>query len=151
MLETNKQSIGVVNAIVGQRRYTITLNGESNHAGTTPMGYRRDTVHAFSRICCESIAKAKAHGDPLVLTFGKVDPQPNTVNVVPGKTIFTMDCRHTDALALTAFTEMIEGDMRRICEEMDIGIEIDLWMDEAPVPMDKDWSPNSLPCAKRRR
>ncbi len=27
--------------------------------------------------------------------------------------------------------------MRRICEEMDIGIEIDLWMDEAPVPMDK--------------
>jgi allantoate deiminase len=98
VLETNKQSIGVVNAIVGQRRYTITLNGESNHAGTTPMGYRRDTVHAFSRICCESIAKAKAHGDPLVLTFGKVDPQPNTVNVVPGKTVFTMDCRHTDAL-----------------------------------------------------
>ena len=32
---------------------------------------------------------------------------------------------------------VIEGDMRRICEEMDIGIEIDLWMDEAPVPMDK--------------
>ncbi|AVL81376.1 TPA: allantoate deiminase [Klebsiella oxytoca] len=137
VLETNKHSIGVVNAIVGQRRYTITLTGESNHAGTTPMGYRRDTVHAFSRICCESIAKAKAHGDPLVLTFGKVDPQPNTVNVVPGKTVFTMDCRHTDALELTAFTEVIEADMRRICQEMDIGIEIDLWMDEAPVPMDK--------------
>ena len=127
--------IGVVNAIVGQRRYTITLNGESNHAGTTPMGYRRDTVHAFSRICCESIAKAKAHGDPLVLTFGKVDPQPNTVNVVPGKTVFTMDCRHTDARELTAFTEVIEADMRRICREMeiptqsnrvDIGVRVEL-------------------------
>ena len=36
VLESNGQSIGVVNAIVGQRRYTVTLNGESNHAGTTP-------------------------------------------------------------------------------------------------------------------
>ena len=44
VLESNGQSIGVVNAIVGQRRYTVTLNGESNHAGTTPMGYRRDTL-----------------------------------------------------------------------------------------------------------
>lgn len=59
VLESNGQSIGVVNAIVGQRRYTVTLNGESNHAGTTPMGYRRDTVYAFSRICHQSIEKRK--------------------------------------------------------------------------------------------
>lgn len=37
VLESNGQSIGVVSAIVGQRRYTVTLNGESNHAGTTPL------------------------------------------------------------------------------------------------------------------
>lgn len=83
VLESNGQSIGVVSTIVGQRRYTVTLNGESNHAGTTPLSYRRDTVYAFSRICSQSIEKAKKHGDPLVLTFGKVEPQPNTVNVVP--------------------------------------------------------------------
>lgn len=136
ILEHHKQSIGVVNAIVGQRRYTVTLCGESNHAGSTPMNFRRDTVHAFSRICCESIAKARAFGDPLVLTFGKVDPQPNTVNVVPGKTVFTLDCRHTDAAELHTFTAEIEADMQRICQEMDIAIEIDRWMDEAPVPMD---------------
>ena len=64
------------------------------------MSYRRDTVHAFSRICCESIVKARAEGDPLVLTFGKVEPKPNTVNVVPGFTHFTLDCRHTDQAAL---------------------------------------------------
>ncbi|EBI1537505.1 hydantoinase/carbamoylase family amidase [Salmonella enterica] len=138
VLESNGQSIGVVNAIVGQRRYTVTLNGESNHAGTTPMGYRRDTVHAFSRICSQSIEKAKQHGDPLVLTFGKVEPQPNTVNVVPGKTIFTIDCRHTDAAVLREFTEQLENDMRAICDEMDISIDIDLWMDEAPVPMNAE-------------
>ncbi len=87
VLESNGQSIGVVNAIVGQRRYTVTLNGESNHAGTTPMGYRRDTVHAFSRICSQSIEKPNSMAIP-VLTFGKVEPQPNTVNVVPENHIY---------------------------------------------------------------
>lgn len=138
VLESNGQSIGVVNAIVGQRRYTVTLNGESNHAGTTPMGYRRDTVYAFSRICHQSVEKAKKMGDPLVLTFGKVEPRPNTVNVVPGKTTFTIDCRHTDAAVLRDFTQQLENDMRAICDEMDIGIDIDLWMDEEPVPMNKE-------------
>ncbi len=55
-LETEGKTIGVVTSIVGQRRYDVRLQG-ANHAGTTPMSYRRDTVHAFSRICCESIAK----------------------------------------------------------------------------------------------
>lgn len=77
-------------------------------------------------------------GDPLVLTFGKVEPRPNTVNVVPGKTTFTIDCRHTDAAILRDFTQQLENDMRAICDEMDIGIDIDLWMDEEPVPMNKD-------------
>lgn len=138
VLETEGKTIGVVTSIVGQRRYDIRLKGESNHAGTTPMGYRRDTVYAFSRICYESIAKARAEGDPLVLTFGKVEPKPNTVNVVPGFTHFTMDCRHTDAAALVRFTEEIEADIHRIADEMGIEVEIDRWMDEKPIPMDKN-------------
>lgn len=136
VLETEGKTVGVVTSIVGQRRYDIRLTGESNHAGTTPMGYRRDTVHAFSRICYESIEKARKEGDPLVLTFGKVEPKPNTVNVVPGFTHFTMDCRHTDQQALLRFTQEIEADMKRICGEMGIEVEINLWMDEAPIPMD---------------
>lgn len=127
----------MVTSIVGQRRYDVRLQGEANHAGTTPMSYRRDTVHAFSRICCESIAKARAEGDPLVLTFGKVEPKPNTVNVVPGFTHFTLDCRHTDQAALLRFTQEIEQDIQRICAEMGIEAEIDLWMDEAPIPMNE--------------
>ncbi|CAI1499171.1 Allantoate amidohydrolase [Serratia grimesii] len=137
VLETEGKTIGVVTSIVGQRRYDVRLHGEANHAGTTPMSYRKDTVHAFSRICCESIAKAQVEGDPLVLTFGKVEPKPNTVNVVPGFTHFTLDCRHTDQTTLLRFSQEIEGDIQRICAEMGIAVEIDLWMDEPPIPMDK--------------
>ncbi|AKJ42500.1 allantoate deiminase [Pragia fontium] len=136
VLENEGNTIGVVNSIVGQRRYNITLKGQANHAGTTPMRYRKDAVYGFSRICTESIAKAEAAGDPLVLTFGKVVPKPNTVNVVPGEVMFTMDCRHTDQAYLKTFTEEIEHDMRAIAKEMGMEIEIDRWMDEAPVPMD---------------
>lgn len=136
VLETEGNTIGVVTSIVGQRRYNITLKGEANHAGTTPMSYRKDAVYGFSRICTESIAKANAAGDPLVLTFGKVIPKPNTVNVVPGEVMFTMDCRHTDQAYLKSFTEEIEKDMQAIAHEMGMEIVIDRWMDEAPVPMD---------------
>lgn len=137
VLENKKLQIGVVNNIAGQRRYTVTLKGEANHAGTTPMGYRKDAVYAFSKICSEAIGKAEEVGDPLVLTFGKVEPKPNTVNVVPGEVLFTIDCRHTDKEELKNFTESLEKRMQEIAVGMGMTIDIDLWMDEAPVPMDE--------------
>ncbi|GAB6086687.1 allantoate deiminase [Alkaliphilus crotonatoxidans] len=136
-LEEENYTVGVVSSIVGQKRYNITLKGEANHAGTTLMRYRKDTVECMARIITNGIDKAKAEGDPLVLTFGKVVPKPNTVNVVPGETMFTMDCRHTDAAFLQEFTAGLEADMKAIADKMGISIEIDNWMNEAPVLMNK--------------
>lgn len=135
-LEMEGKSVGVISSIVGQKRYNITLKGEANHAGTTLMKYRRDVIQVFAKIVTESIEKAKKIGDPLVLTFGKIVVKPNTVNVVPGDALFTMDCRHTDKEVLSKFTKEIEEDMRRIAKEADVDIEIDNWMNEDPVPMD---------------
>jgi allantoate deiminase len=137
-LEMEGISVGVISSIVGQRRYNITLKGEANHAGTTLMKYRRDVVQVFAKIVTESLQKAREVGDPLVLTFGKVSVKPNTVNVVPGEALFTMDCRHTDKEALCKFTEEIEELMRQTAQESNVDIEIDRWMDEDPVPMDSN-------------
>ncbi len=137
VLEQEGKSVGVVNSIVGQRRYTIELTGQANHAGTTPMGLRKDAVFTASKIITEVLTEAKRLGDPLVCTFGKVEPTPNVVNVVPGKVLLTMDTRHTDKNALVSFTEDAEKMMNRIAEEDGVGISIDLWMDEDPVPMDE--------------
>lgn len=134
-LESEGKSVGVVNSIAGQKRYDVTLKGEANHAGTTLMEYRKDTVEATSRMIVNGIDKAKALGNPLVLTFGRVDPVPNTVNVVPGEVSFSIDCRHTDQTVLNEFTEELENDMKAIASDMGIEIDINLWMDEAPVPM----------------
>lgn len=137
-LEMEGQQVGVVHGIVGQRRYDIHLKGEANHAGTTMMRFRHDVVQAYAKIVDQSIAKAKAAGDPLVLTFGKVEVKPNVVNVVPGEMTFTMDCRHTDKDFLVKFTDGLVEDMRAICDGMGISTDVDNWMDEDPVPMDDD-------------
>lgn len=138
VLETEKIAIGVVNSIVGQRRYTVEIIGEANHAGTTPMGYRKDAVFAASHMIHEIITMAKETGDPLVTTVGKFEAYPNIVNVVPGKVIFTIDVRHTDKEAILSFTEQMTAKMQDLSKEHEVEMNIDLWMDEDPVPMDQN-------------
>lgn len=138
VLETEKKSVGVVHSIVGQRRFNIELTGQANHAGTTPMGYRKDTVFAASQMIFEIISAAKKHGDPLVATAGKIEVTPNVVNVVPGDTLFTLDIRHTEKDMLVNFTEEVNEILNRLAKEHGVGLKIDMWMDEDPVPMDKE-------------
>lgn len=137
VLETEQKSIGIVEGIVGQKRYTVNLKGEANHAGTTPMGLRKDAVVAFSKIAVELTERAEMIGDPLVITFGRVDPVPNTVNVVPGEVTFSIDCRHINQIELDQFASEIDKCIKRIAEDEGVSYEIDLWMDEAPTLMDK--------------
>ncbi|KRG10986.1 allantoate deiminase [Staphylococcus sp. NAM3COL9] len=137
VLETEQKAIGVVNGIVGQKRYTIHLKGEANHAGTTPMGLRKDAVVAFSKIATELTDKARAIGDPLVITFGRVDPVPNTVNVVPGEVTFSIDCRHINQDELNEFAKTIDSCIKTVSEQEGVEYDINLWMDEAPTMMDE--------------
>ncbi|ASN06749.1 allantoate deiminase [Virgibacillus necropolis] len=138
VLEVEKKDVGIVQHIVGQRRYTVTVQGEANHAGTTPMGYRKDAANAVSRMVCAINDAAVAEGDPLVATVGKIILEPNTVNVVPGKATFTMDIRHTEKGALVEFADQVEVKLREIAGNLGVQIDIDLWMDADPVPMDPD-------------
>ena len=101
------------------------------------MGYRKDAVFAASHMIHEIISMAKKAGDPLVTTVGKFEAFPNIVNVVPGKAIFTIDVRHTDKEAIVSFTEQMTARMQDIAKEHEVEMNIDLWMDEDPVPMDQ--------------
>ncbi|WP_217587204.1 allantoate deiminase [Lentibacillus saliphilus] len=136
VLERENKAVGIVRHIAGQRRYTITLDGQANHAGTTPMGYRKDAMNAAARMITAINDMALKVGDPLVATVGKLIAEPNTVNVVPGKVTFTIDIRHTEKDALYSFTEEVENMLQDVAEKIGVGINIDRWMDAPPVPMD---------------
>lgn len=138
VLETEKKSVGVVGNIVGQRRFNIEIKGEANHAGTTPMGYRKDAVYTASLIVNSIMDMAKKYSDPLVATVGKIEVKPNIVNVVPGNALFTLDVRHTHKDVLIKFTEEITCKMKEIADAIGAEINIDMWMDADPVPMDPE-------------
>lgn len=136
VLEKEKKTIGIVNSIAGQRRYIIKLHGTANHAGTTPMEYRQDAFYAAAKMTVAILGRAKEYGSPLVATTGYVDVKPNVGNVVPGETEFSLDVRHTDGAFLESFSEEIQGFIKEIADECGVVAEVDMWMNELPVPMD---------------
>lgn len=138
VLEIEKKSIGIVEHIVGQKRYMIEVEGEANHAGTTPMGYRRDAMNGTSRMISEIMDLAVNYGDPLVATVGKVEVVPNTTNVVPGKVIFSLDVRHTNKDVMIKFTDEVIEKLKDIAAKLDLKISINNYMDGEPVAMDSN-------------
>jgi N-carbamoyl-L-amino-acid hydrolase len=99
-LEEAGAPVGVVDAIAGITTCRISVSGEANHAGTTPMGDRRDALVAASEFVVESeravTAVARTRSETAVGTVGTLDVAPNATNVVPGTVEMTMDVRDVD-------------------------------------------------------
>lgn len=137
-LDAHHEDLGIVTSIAGQHRWDIHLEGVQNHAGTTMMSYRHDVVDCMSHIIAENLDKAKRAGDPLVLTFGRIDVVPNQVNIVPGEVTFSMNCRHTDKAFLDQFLQELEANIRTTAASYGIQAHIDKWMADDPTPLHQD-------------
>jgi allantoate deiminase len=92
VLETERLPVGVVTAINGASRFKVSVTGMAGHAGTVPMGLRRDALCGAAEmvLATEDIAR-KNPG--LVATVGRISAEPGAVNVVPGRAEFTIDLR----------------------------------------------------------
>jgi allantoate deiminase len=95
VLEARGLPVGAVSAIAGQARYSITFTGEAGHAGTVPMGARRDALAAAAEFVLAVEADAASH-DGVVATVGQLTVSPGAANVVPGVVTLTLDIRHPD-------------------------------------------------------
>lgn len=95
ILETEQKSIGVVEGVQGISWLTITVTGETNHAGPTPMENRRDALVPSSKMIAK-VNELTKEIDGLKTTIGKVNVKPNVTNVIPGEVEFTIDIRHKD-------------------------------------------------------
>ncbi len=83
VLDNANLQLGIVDAIVGQSRLSLTFTGHANHAGTTPMPLRRDALAAAAEWICAVENFARSTSD-LVATTGALTVSPNAGNVVPG-------------------------------------------------------------------
>lgn len=108
VLERRKLPIGVVTDIVGIRRVAITVRGQADHAGTTPMDIRRDALVGAARLIDAANQKAKSlTGQPhyVVATIGRLSLTPNASNAVPGQVEMTMEVRSGSTAVLETFPE----------------------------------------------
>ena len=85
--------IGIVEGIQGLAWWSGEYYGESNHAGSTPMEMRKDTLLAAAELALEAEKLAIRLGRGSVATVGRIAPSPDIINIVPGKCSFTIDFR----------------------------------------------------------
>ncbi len=140
VLERENKDIGIVSHIVGQRRYNVTVKGVSNHAGTTPMAYRKDSVYTSAVLIQTLIDQAKKTDSDLVATVGKIEVKPNIPNVIARETVFSIDIRHSEEDVLESFSSSVFAAFRQICQKHGTHVQIDNWMKEKPVPMNEKLS-----------
>lgn len=140
VLERENKAVGVVSHIVGQRRYTVTVTGQSNHAGTTPMPYRKDAVHTAAVLIQHLIEQAKKTDPTLVATVGRMEVEPNIPNVIARQVTFSIDIRHSEEAVLETFSTTVFEEFEQLCQQHQTTIRIENWMNEQPVKMSEELS-----------
>jgi allantoate deiminase len=93
ILEEKNIPIGVVESIVGLTQLDVTVKGQAGHAGTTPMDRRSDALVIAAKIIAQLPELAIGEGEGTVITTGRLNVFPNGANVIPDRTVFTVDIR----------------------------------------------------------
>ena len=122
VLEAESQVFGAVTGVQGISWQELTIVGQSNHAGTTPMNLRRDPAYVAAMMTVYLREIAERFGGDQVCTVGKVDLHPNLINVIPARATVTLDVRNTDEDTLRDAEHLIDTFCFQI--EQDEGVSI---------------------------
>lgn len=136
LLERLAKQIGIVEAIVGQRRYAVSLRGSANHAGTTPMPMRADALAGAAEMIVR-LETLAARNASLVATVGRLNADPNTPNVIPGSVLFTVDVRHDNEGTLSWFCDYLFQEYSEIANRRGLELAVTPWLETKPVPMSR--------------
>jgi len=130
-LEASGKSIGVVTTIVGIRELRVTFTGQRNHAGTTPMKIRRDAamalIHFVQRL--DEAFRALADADT-VWTIGRIELDPGSLSVVPGKAELYLQFRDADPKRLRA----MEAKLAELVQRATATGAVEVRLDEHDAP-----------------
>lgn len=132
ILESLGKQIGVVEGIVGQRRYTITVEGSSSHAGSTPMHMRRDALVAASGAVLAVHKLANTPGQQ-VATVGRMEVSPNAANVIPGSVEMSLDIRDLSNLHIDTLLERLQLQLEVIANETQTQIRLHPFLHNEPA------------------
>lgn len=135
VLETLARPLGVVEAIAGQSRLEFVFVGRANHAGTTPMHLRRDSIAAAAEWI--SAVERLAQSTPgMVATVGKIEVKPGATNVIAGEALLTLDVRHSsNQVRIRAVDDLIQRS-EEIAQRRGLSVSRNVLMSQQAVAMD---------------
>ncbi len=138
ILENENIDIGVVTHGQGLKWLEVHLTGIEQHTGTTPMLVRKDAGLAMSKIIQEVNNIALNNLPDVVGSVGHIEVFPNSRNVIPGKTIFTVDLRSHQNEKLEKMEFELRECIKQICNKMKIDFVINQIGGFDPITFDKD-------------
>ncbi len=122
VLDAEGITIGAVEDLQGISWQEISIVGQSNHAGTTPMRLRHDAGYCAAAIAAFLRALAREMGAGQVCTVGKIDLHPNLINVIAARATLTADLRNTDEALLRDAEARLAAFLEQLAR--DEGVEI---------------------------
>ncbi|HET7409236.1 MAG TPA: Zn-dependent hydrolase, partial [Paracoccaceae bacterium] len=137
VLEQSGRAVGIVDAISGVFNWTVTLSGEANHSGTTPMPGRRDAFRGLADFGAAIPGiLAEAGGPDTRLTVGMVALRPNFPHSIAGEAVFSIIGRDTDERVMRHLAETCRSVIERVSDDhsLDVRIAEQSWL--APTVLD---------------
>jgi N-carbamoyl-L-amino-acid hydrolase len=135
-LAAEKIDIGVVEGIVGNRRWDVTIEGKANHAGTTPMNERQDAMLAAAKFI-EAVNRVLiSMPGAQVGTVGRLQAFPGAYNVVAGKVVLGLDVRDLDEAKIELLSDKVRAEADRIAQATGTKLAFEQIVNDLPARTD---------------
>lgn len=136
VLEHEQKKIGIVTGIAAPERFYVTIRGNADHSGATPMKLRHDALCGASKIILgiEEIASMQEE-PPVVGTVGVIEVIPGAMNVIPGAVKLGVDIRSISKVARDSVVTLIKEFIDVICEKRGLSYTIEPIAQDHPVAM----------------
>jgi N-carbamoyl-L-amino-acid hydrolase len=137
VLDAEGVVIGAVENLQGISWQEVKIDGQSNHAGTTPMRLRHDAGY-----CAAAIGHFLRHltrdiGGNQVATMGSLTLHPGLINVIAARAKVTVDLRNTDEALLREAERRFAQFLARLAAEEGVRIEAKSLARFEPVTFDR--------------
>ena len=136
VLEAAGKPVGVVGGIVGIIWSEVVVTGQSDHAGPSPMPLRKDALMAASTMIASIEKLALDRDDVAVATVGRIKVEPDTINTIPGKAVFSVDFRHPDGETIDYLSRELEPPGETVARNRGVEITVERIWTSDPTPFD---------------
>ena len=136
VLEHEQKTIGIVTGIAAPERFYVTIRGNADHSGATPMNLRHDALCGASKIILgiEEIASMQ-EVPPVVGTVGVVEVMPGAMNVIPGAVKLGVDIRSISKAARNSVVTLVKEFIDITAEKRGLSYTIETIAQDHPVEM----------------